>query len=435
MKAALITVLMISFLPLLLGGERPNIVFIMADDLGYGDLGCYGATDIETPHLDRLAAEGIRMTDFYANGAVCSPTRIAFLTGRYQQRLGMDNALYYQEMGRGLPEEGLTIGDALGSAGYMTGLSGKWHVGYDYERQPNQQGFHHFFGLLGGNHHYFEHMDRIGVPDLWLNNEPIQREGYTTDLITEDAIAFIEREQESPFFLFISHAAPHFPWQGPDDAAKDIRPKHKSWQLGDRETYIAMVERMDEGIGQILAKIESAGLREKTLVVFTSDNGGHIYSSNAPFREGKSSIWEGGTRVPCIVRWPGVVPAGEVSNQVGITMDWTATMLRMADLGSDPDGEDGVDLMPLLTGELPRQSRTLFWKRKKGPVRKSIEEGRAVRQGAWKLVEQSEGGEQFLYNLESDPGETANRIARQPELARTLSRLLDDWEAEVYGGP
>jgi len=435
MKAALITVLMISFLPLLLGGERPNIVFIMADDLGYGDLGCYAATDIETPHLDRLAAEGIRMTDFYANGAVCSPTRIAFLTGRYQQRLGMDNALYYQEMGRGLPEEGLTIGDALGSAGYMTGLSGKWHVGYDYERQPNQQGFHHFFGLLGGNHHYFEHMDRIGVPDLWLNNEPIQREGYTTDLITEDAIAFIEREQESPFFLFISHAAPHFPWQGPDDAAKDIRPKHKSWQLGDRETYIAMVERMDEGIGQILAKIESAGLREKTLVVFTSDNGGHIYSSNAPFREGKSSIWEGGTRVPCIVRWPGVISAGEVSNQMGITMDWTATMLRMADLGSDPDGEDGVDLMPLLTGELPRQSRTLFWKRKKGPVRKSIEEGRAVRQGAWKLVEQSEGGEQFLYNLESDPGETANRIARQPELARTLSRLLDDWEAEVYGGP
>jgi len=267
---------MISFLPLLLGDEQPNIVFIMADDLGYGDLGCYGATDIETPHLDRLASEGVRMTDFYANGAVCSPTRIAFLTGRYQQRLGMDNALYYQEMGRGLPVDGLTIGDALGSAGYVTGLSGKWHVGYDYERQPNQQGFHHFFGLLGGNHHYFEHVDRIGVADLWLNNEPIQREGYTTDLITEDAIAFIERERESPFFLFVSHAAPHFPWQGPDDVAKVIRPKHKSWQLGDRETYIAMVERMDEGIGQILAKIESAGLREKTLVVFTSDNGGHI---------------------------------------------------------------------------------------------------------------------------------------------------------------
>ena len=434
MKAALIRLLMISFLPLLLGDEQPNIVFIMADDLGYGDLGCYGATDIETPHLDRLASEGVRMADFYANGEVCSPTRIAFLTGRYQQRSGMDNALYYQEMGRGLPEDGLTIGNALVSAGYVTGLSGKWHVGYDYERQPNQQGFQHFFGLLGGNHHYFEHMDRIGVADLWLNNEPVQREGYTTDLITEDAIAFIEREREKPFFLFVSHAAPHFPWQGPDDAGKVIRPKHKSWQQGDRETYIAMVERMDEGIGQILTKIESAGLREKTLVVFTSDNGGHIYSSNAPFREGKSSIWEGGTRVPCIVRWPGVVPAGEVSNQVGITMDWTVTMRRLAGLGSDPGGEDGIDLMPLLTGELPRQSRTLFWKRKKGPVRKSIEEGRAVRQGAWKFVEESEGGEQFLYNLESDPGETVDRIAEHPELAMTLSSLIDNWESEVYGG-
>ncbi len=434
-KAEFVWIVAMALSSWMTAADQPNIVFIMADDLGYGDLGCYGATDIKTPHLDRLAAEGVRMTDFYANGAVCSPTRIAFLTGRYQQRLGMDNALYYQEMGRGLPEDGLTIGDALLSAGYATGLSGKWHVGYDYERQPNQQGFHHFFGLLGGNHHYFEHMDRIGVPDLWLNNEPIQRERYTTDLITEDAIAFIERERENPFFLFVSHAAPHFPWQGPDDAGKDIRPKHKSWQLGDRETYIAMVERMDEGIGQLLAKIESAGLREKTLVVFTSDNGGHIYSSNAPFREGKSSIWEGGTRVPCIVRWPGVLSPGEVSSQVGITMDWAATIRRLAGLERDPAGEDGIDIMPLLTGELPAQSRTLFWKRKKGPVRKSIEEGRAVRQGAWKLVEQSESGERFLFHLESDPGETENQIVKHPELAMTLSGLLDEWEAEVYGEP
>lgn len=414
------------------GDSRPNIVFIMADDLGYGDLGCYGATDIRTPHLDQLAAEGLRMTDFYASGAVCSPTRIAFLTGRYQQRLGMDNALYYQEMGRGLPEDGLTIGDALLSAGYTAGLSGKWHVGYDFERRPNQQGFDHFFGLLGGNHHYFEHMDRIGVPDLWLNNESIDREGYTTDLITEDAVAFIERERENPFFLFVSHAAPHFPWQGPDDTAKDIRPKDKSWQRGDSETYVAMVERMDEGIGQVLAKIESVGLREKTLVVFTSDNGGHTYSSNLPFREGKASIWEGGTRVPCIVRLPGVVPAGETSSQVGITMDWTATIRHLAGLGPDPEGEDGIDLWPNLTGESPVQTRTLFWKRKKGPVRKSIEEGRAVRRGDWKLVEQSESGERFLFNLKDDPGESVNRIAEHFELARTLSALTDDWEAEVY---
>lgn len=418
-----------------LAADRPNIVFIMADDLGYGDLGCYGATDVQTPHLDRLATEGLRFTDFYANGSVCSPTRIAFLTGRYQQRLGMDNALYYQEMDRGLPESGLTIADALLSAGYATGISGKWHVGYDYERQPNQQGFEHFFGLLGGNHHYFEHMDRIGVPDLWMGNTPIESEEYTTDLITEDAVAFIERVQKRPFFLFVSHAAPHFPWQGPNDAAKQIRPKSKSWQQGDRETYVAMVQRMDEGIGQILAKLDAANLREKTLVVFTSDNGGHIYSRNTPFREGKSTIWEGGTRVPCIVRWPGIIPRGETTKQVGITMDWTASFRRLAGLNADPEGEDGIDLMPILTGELPLKSRTLFWRRKKGPVRKSIEEGRSVRQGRWKLIEQKESGERFLFNLEIDPGETANQITERADLATKLSKLLDQWEASMKAEP
>ncbi|MEM1297503.1 MAG: sulfatase-like hydrolase/transferase, partial [Verrucomicrobiota bacterium] len=206
----------------------PNVVFILADDLGYGDLGCYGAPDIKTPNLNRLATEGIRFTDFYANGAVCSPTRIAFLTGRYQQRFGMDNALYYQEMGRGLPADGETLPAKLRTAGYATGLSGKWHLGYDFERQPLQQGFDHFFGLLGGNHHYFEHMDRIGVHDLWLGNESIRKDGYTTDLITRDALQFIKAHKDKPFFLYLSHAAPHFPWQGPNDRNKEVVPKKKS---------------------------------------------------------------------------------------------------------------------------------------------------------------------------------------------------------------
>ncbi|MCA9141107.1 MAG: sulfatase-like hydrolase/transferase [Planctomycetales bacterium] len=160
--------------------DRPNIVFILADDLGYGDLGCYGATDLKTPNLDRLADDGVTFTDFYANAPVCSPTRAAFLSGRYQQRIGLDNALYYQEMGRGLPSDAMTVADDLRASGCTTGLSGKWHLGYDFTRQPLQQGFDHFFGLLGGNHHYFKHMDRIGVPDLWLDNKPIEREGYST---------------------------------------------------------------------------------------------------------------------------------------------------------------------------------------------------------------------------------------------------------------
>jgi N-acetylgalactosamine-6-sulfatase len=409
----------------------PNIVFILADDLGYGDLGCYGVEDIRTPHLDKLAADGIRFTDFYANGAVCSPTRVAFLTGRYQQRVGMDNALYYQEMGRGLPIHGATIADALRSAGYATGVSGKWHVGYDHQRQPLQQGFDHFFGLLGGNHHYFEHMDRIGVPDLWLGNEPIRRAGYTTDLITEDAVAFIKRSQQRPFFLYLSHAAPHFPWQGPDDADKVVRPKQKSWQQGDRATYAAMVENMDSGIGRVLKTLDDLGLRDKTLVVFTSDNGGHTYSRNAPLRGSKSQIWDGGTRVPCIARWPGVLPAGKTTGQVGITMDWTATFRRLAGLETNPDGEDGLDLMPMLTGDRPTSERTLFWRRKKGPVRKQVEEGRAVRRGQWKFVEQAADGERFLFDLETDPSEATNLIAKQPEIARALHKQLDAWEASV----
>ncbi|HJN12373.1 MAG: sulfatase [Pirellulaceae bacterium] len=408
----------------------PNIVFILADDLGYGDLRCYGSVDIRTPHLDQLAEEGVRFTDFYANAAVCSPTRIAFLTGRYQQRLGLDNALYYQEMGRGLPIDGETIADALRSAEYATGLSGKWHVGYDRQRQPRQQGFDHFFGLLGGNHHYFEHMDRIGVPDLWLDNSAINREGYSTDLITEDAIAFIEKHDKKPFFLYLSHAAPHFPWQGPDDHDKVVRPKHKSWQQGDRKTYIAMVESMDRGIGKVLAKLDEFNLRNNTLVVFTSDNGGHTWSRNTPLRGSKATIWEGGVRVPCLARWPGRLPQGKVTSQVGITMDWTATFRRLAGLGRDRAGEDGIDLLPVLTGKAPARQRTLFWRRKKGPVRKNVEEGLAVRQGRWKLIKQATG-ERYLFDLKSDVGETRNLVEEHPELAARLDAELVAWEKRM----
>ena len=410
--------------------DLPNIVFILADDLGYGDVGCYGSEDIETPHIDRIAGEGVRFSDFYANGAVCSPTRAAFLTGRYQQRIGMDNALYYQEMGRGLPVSGSTIAAALSGAGYVTGLSGKWHLGYDEGRRPHEQGFDHFFGLLGGNHHYFQHMDRIGVPDLWLNGEAIERDGYTTDLITADAVDFIEKNRAGPFFLFLSHAAPHFPWQGPGDRDKDIRPKKKSWQLGDRETYIAMVESMDEGIGEVLDCLDRLDLDDNTLVIFTSDNGGHTYSDNGPLRGAKSSIWEGGVKVPCVARWPRVLPRGVVASQVGITMDWTISFRRMAGLGVDPAGEDGIDLIPILSGDSPEVDRTLFWRRRKGPVRKNVEEGRAVRSGRWKLVEQATG-ESHLFDLAADPGESRDVIGEHPSVAERLRLKLDRWENEV----
>lgn len=410
--------------------DRPNVIFILADDLGYGDLGCYGAPDIRTPHLDKLAAEGARFTDFYANGAVCSPTRMAFLTGRYQQRHGMDNALYYQEFGRGLPVGGDTIAARLRKSGYATGLSGKWHVGYDPERQPLQQGFDHFFGLLGGNHHYFIHVDRVGVPDLWLGNEAIKREGYTTDLVSADAVKFVEKNRDRLFFHYLSHPAPHFPWQGPEDADKIIRPKQPEWQKGDRETYVAMVERMDEGIGDLLAKLDELDLADRTLVVFSSDNGGHTYSRNAPLCDFKGSLYEGGIRVPCIARWPGVIPPGVTTDQVGITMDWTATFASLAGEGAAREGDEGIDLMPVLRGEREPVERTLFWRKQPGPKRKQVDHERAVRQGDWKYLEPAEGGSR-LTHLARDIGETGNVIQDYPELATELKRKLDAWQTEV----
>ncbi|WP_158862830.1 sulfatase-like hydrolase/transferase [Maribellus comscasis] len=416
--------------------KRPNIVFIMADDLGYGELGCYGCSDIHTPNLDNLATEGFRFTDFYANAPVCSPTRAALLTGGYQQRLGMDDALYYQEMGRGLKVDGETIANALKSVGYTTGVFGKWHVGYDFERRPLQQGFDNFFGILGGNHHYFEHMDRIGVYDLWSGNDTIIRKGYTTNLITEEAIEFIENNKEHPFFLYLSHLAPHFPYLGPNDKEKDVRPNHKSWQQEkDPQTYISMVEYMDSEIGRVLEKIKNLGLSNRTLVVFTSDNGGaHYapYNRNAPFTGYKASLWEGGIRVPCIASWHGVLPAGEVTAQVGITMDWSSTFLRLANFDAKYEKEDGINLMPILLGDKPEQERTLFWRIKSGPVRKTSPEYWAVRDNSWKLlIEKAENNNRFLFDLKADPGESNNLIEEHPEIADRLVKQLRIWEESV----
>lgn len=429
----MITRIIIAF-ALLCGGhltaatERPNIVFIMADDLGYGDLGSYGCEDLQTPHLDRLAKDGIRFTDFYATSSACSPTRAAFLTGRYPQRIGLDNALYYQELGRGLDPDGKTIARGLQNAGYRTGLSGKWHLGYDPERTPSQQGFDHFFGMLGGNHHYFKHMDRIGVHDLWLNDKPARREGYTTDLIAEDSIAFIRRNRDVPFFLFVAHAAPHFPFQGPDDHEKVVKPKTKAWQAGDRATYISMVEHMDTAIGRTLTEVDRLGLRDKTLVIFCSDNGGDIHSRNAPFSGHKSSIWEGGIRVSCIARWPGQIPAGIVSAIPCTTFDWTASLRSFT--GRSEQRDDGINLLPFLKSGKEPTDRPLFWRRKSGPKRKVKNASRAVRSGDWKLLEMKDGPRR-LFNLQRDPSEKNNLLEQKPDIAKRLSEALDQWETSI----
>jgi arylsulfatase A len=433
----LVACLLLAFLPATaavgqVDAERINIVFILADDLGYGDLGCQGCDDIRTPHLDRLAREGVRFTDFYANAPICTPTRAALLTGRYQQRVGLEEVVTYQEFGRGLPEDGTTLAHELRGQGYATGLCGKWHLGYDVGRRPLQQGFDRFFGLLGGNHDYFRHVDRIGAADLWEGNDPVRRAGYSTDLFTAAAIRFVEAHRDRPFFLYLAHAAPHFPWQGPDDEGKIVEPRQPTWQQGDRRTYAAMVERMDEGIGGLVAKIDALGLGPRTLIVFTSDNGGHTHSRNAPLRGEKATLFEGGIRVPCLARWPGTLPAGGTSSLVGLTLDWTATFRRLAGLAADTEREDGIDLVPHLTGRVPPPARPLFWRHTGKGGGDPGAAGRAVRLGRWKLLDLVRTDPQ-LFDLEADLAEAHDIVDRHPAKAAELGSLLDAWEADVSG--
>jgi N-acetylgalactosamine-6-sulfatase len=407
--------------------RRPNILFILADDLGYGDLGCYGCPDIKTPHLDRLAKEGVRLTDFYANGPVCTPTRCALMTGRYQQRIGgLEWAIYPGVKRLGLPPKEVTIARMLKDAGYRTAMSGKWHLGYTEDRAPNHHGFERFFGLLSGNHNYFTHKEPNGEPDLYLDTKPVEMKGYTTGLITQHALKFLDEIKAKPFFLYVAYNAPHFPVQGPDDANVEIT--GANWAKGKRETYVKMVESLDEGVGKLLAALKKLGLEEDTLVVFTSDNGGWSLARNAPLRSEKGQLWEGGIRVPCLARWPGKLPAGKVSPQIGIMMDWSATIVNLA--GAKPPRDrplEGIDLLPFLAGKEQPRKRTLFWRRVDQTATKTH---RAVRDGDWKYIDAPKGA-RYLYDLSKDIGEKENLADRMPELADTLKKHIDQWEKEI----
>jgi arylsulfatase A-like enzyme len=395
--------------------------------MGYGDSDPYGAPDMRTPSLNRLAHEGVRLTDGYANGPVCTPTRAAFLTGRYQQRVGLEWFLLKDRKDAGLPSSEASLGKMLKKSGYATGLFGKWHLGYKPEFGPNAHGFDEFFGMLDWSVDYYTHKDIDGEPDLFENTKPVERQGYMTDLITERAVAFIDRHAREPFFAYVAYNAMVSPIQ-PPDKPNDIRTR-EMWGRATRQDYVRMVERVDEGVGSILKALDRNGLARDTLVVFTNDHGGQWYSRREPLFHGFGTIWEGGIRVPYLLRWPGHLPAGKVSNQPIITMDLTASILEATGTATVKGQDmDGLDVLPLLSGKQPPVERTFFW-RVDRPGRKQ----KAVRKGKWKYV--WDNGSEMLFDLEKDMSERHDLAYQQRDVVLELRNLVAQWEAELARTP
>lgn len=410
--------------------QAPNIVLILADDLGYGSLGCYGNKEIATPHIDRLAAEGMRFTDFHSNGAMCTPTRAALLTGRYQQRCAWvpDEELSpvfrkqraenpVQRWAWGLSAQEITLPALLRGAGYRTALIGKWHLGYDRKFHPMNYGFDVFRGFIGGNVDYHTHIAGYGLKELdwWYDREIRKEEGYSTDLLTNHACEFIKQNQSKPFFLFFSHAAPHNPWQSRDPNSN----------LSSAEKYREMISVLDESVGTVMKSLREHQLESKTLVLFCSDNGPQAprgFSANGPLKGKKGSMEEGGHRVPMISRWLGVIPPQSTSGAITMTMDFFPTLTRLAGVTLPQNHKiDGADLMPVFQRQSTFADRVLHWKHGNAW---------AVRQGSWKLTGQ---GLQptTLVNLTDGRDETTNCLDQHPERVSPLRKLHEQWVNEV----
>ena len=411
------------------GTDRPNIILIMTDDLGYGDIGCYGSTKINTPNIDALARGGMKFTDYHSNCPVCSPTRAALLTGRYQQRAGIEGVIYAKGPIRqtGLALEETTFAEILKKRGYATGIFGKWHLGYNVQFNPARQGFDEFRGYVSGNVDYHSHIDGAGVDDWWKNLEKVPEEGYCTDLITKHGIDFIERHKDKAFCLYLPHEAVHSPYQGRNDPPERLPGGKKGKKARGEEiarAYKEMVEVMDEGVGKIVETVRHLGLEHKTFIFFCSDNGATKHGSNGALAGYKGSLWEGGHRVPAVAYWPGRIQPGTVTSQTTLGMDMFATMVSIAG-AKLPAGLklDGVDLLGMLAEDRKLPERTLFWRYRKE---------RAARKGPWKLLIQGENVK--LYNLDEDLGEKKNLADAQPAMVRVLKDELAAWEKEVSAG-
>ena len=423
--------------------ERPNIVFMLADDLGYGDLASFGAKDVRTPHLDSLGRDGVRFTNAYANGPECTPSRTAILSGRHPQRaggmecpIGTGNVGRYDEAIRlrarndlGLPPRMAVLAPGLKSAGYATAVVGKWHMGYEAKFNPLDQGFDRFFGILGGNVDFYRHRELSELPVLLRDRTPVQADGYMTDLLRDEALGFIrEQRSDRPFFLFLSFTAPHFPFQ-PPGRPHDPMPTAENWMKGTRRDYVAMIENMDAAVGVVLETLKAKGLDRNTLVVFASDHGAMLPGSNAPWRDYKETLFEGGIRTPVLARWPAGLPAGRVDDRVWTLMDLTASFLHFA--GARVPGGITLDGQPILSDVAagrPTAARDFFWRARRGD-----RTWRAVRSGPLKLVSREDGGrrEEWLFDLDRDPQEKADLAPQRPAVVERLRERLAGWERDV----
>lgn len=409
---------------------KPNIVVILADDLGYGSLGCYGNKDLRTPNIDQLAAGGLRLTDFHSNGPMCTPTRASLMTGRYPQRCAWvpDEKLSPvfreqrannpdQRWAWGVSTDEFTLPDLFSGAGYRSALIGKWHLGYDSGFHPMNHGFDEFRGFVGGAIDYHTHIATHGTKELdWWGGREIKNEsGYATDLLTRHAADFIERNKDALFFLYLAHGAPHTPWQGRDPANR--KPAGA--------IYKEMIEILDQSVGVVVKSLRDNQLEKNTMIIICSDNGPQApggFPAAGPLKGRKGSLFEGGHRVPFIASWPGVIPGGRTSDEVAMTMDLLPTFAMLSG-SSLPGGHDidGVDLMPMLKGTANLPERVLHWKHG---------ESWAVRKGPWKLLGRGEKIE-TLVNLKEDLSESGNLVAQRPELVHEFSELHRRWMKRV----
>ncbi len=404
--------------------KQPNIIVIISDDMGYADIGCHGCRDIATPNIDSVAQNGIRFTNGYVSCPVCSPTRAGLMTGRYQQRFGHEfntgpppGGLREQV---GLPLTEVTMADVLKSAGYVTGAVGKWHLGIAPHFHPFKRGFDEFFGFLHGGHSYIDPSLGTFNPIL-RGTEPVDEKEYLTDAFSREAVAFVERHHNEPFFLYLAYNAVHTPMQAP----QRYKGSFKHITNPKRQVYAGMLTAMDEGIGKVLAKLRELGLEEDTLLFFVNDNGGPTGangSRNDPLRATKGTMYEGGIRVPFMVQWPGRLKAGRVYNHPVIALDILPTAAAAVGVRVPRDRKlDGVNLLPYLTGKKKNSPHeSLFWR---------SAQNHAVRKGKFKLVKM--GGETGLFDLSSDVGETKDLKAEQPDVLKEMEKTYERWNSQM----